>query len=289
MSFATEAARWRAVSARDPQANGQFVYSVKSTNIYCRPTCPARLCRRANIGFYKTAAEAEAAGFRACKRCKPQEEIQVDPQEQAVAKACTLIENAIKEDNPKSFRLQDLAKHVGLTPRYFHKIFKDRTGLTPKEYAKAEMAEHMRAHAPPTSSAGQETFDAFDVDNFDFNDLMEFDFDPSLVLDGTVTTQAPNQTPAAMFGQEIDVNIQSMPWSGTFDPNVMAPELNAGSIKHSLQLGIIPIPNSTAWESSTSVIPAVSTFELDAALLLSSDILPESVPNVDIGYTNILI
>ncbi|KAF2869506.1 metal binding domain of Ada-domain-containing protein, partial [Massariosphaeria phaeospora] len=134
MSFTTDNARWRALTHRDPAANGKFVYSVKSTNIYCRPICAARLARRANCGFYKTPAEAEAAGFRACKRCKPEIENVENPQELAVGKACTLIERAMKEDDPKSIKLRDLAKSVGLTPRYFHKIFKDKTGLTPKEY-----------------------------------------------------------------------------------------------------------------------------------------------------------
>jgi methylphosphotriester-DNA--protein-cysteine methyltransferase len=124
MSYTTEAARWRALTCRDPLANGHFVYLVKSTNIYCRPTCPARLARRANVGFVETPAQAEAAGYRACKRCKPQEAINHDPQELAVSKACSLIEEAVTKNDVKSIRLQELAKNVGLTPRYFHKIFK---------------------------------------------------------------------------------------------------------------------------------------------------------------------
>ncbi|KAF2467430.1 uncharacterized protein BDR25DRAFT_234681, partial [Lindgomyces ingoldianus] len=134
MSFTTDQARWRALTIRDAAANGAFVYSVKSTGIYCRPTCPARLARRANVSFYKTPGEAEAAGFRSCKRCKPESVTIDDPQERAASKACSLIDEALKEPKPKSFRLQDLAKRVGLTPRYFHKVFKDKTGMTPKEY-----------------------------------------------------------------------------------------------------------------------------------------------------------
>ncbi|PSN63508.1 hypothetical protein BS50DRAFT_454573, partial [Corynespora cassiicola Philippines] len=139
MLFATDAARWRALTIRDPAANGHFVYSVKSTNCYCRPTCPGRLARRANVGFFHTAKEAEAAGFRACKRCKPDSDIVDDPQERAVTKALNIIDKAVKEKTVKAFRLQDLAKHVGLTPRYFHKIFKDKLGMTPKEYTNAMM------------------------------------------------------------------------------------------------------------------------------------------------------
>ncbi|KAF2187616.1 hypothetical protein K469DRAFT_482321, partial [Zopfia rhizophila CBS 207.26] len=172
MSFTTDQSRWRALTVRDANANGHFVYSVKSTGIYCRPTCPARLARRANVGFYKTSAEAEAAGFRACKRCKPEAGTIDDPQERAVAKACALIEEALQGSKPKSIKLQDLAKSVGLTPRYFHKIFKDKTGMTPKEYAKSKAQGLEGAGAIPVSTEGQTMFESLDLESFDFTDLM---------------------------------------------------------------------------------------------------------------------
>ncbi|KAF1359402.1 hypothetical protein EJ07DRAFT_88053, partial [Lizonia empirigonia] len=131
--YTTDAQRWRALATRDPNANGHFFYFVKSTQIYCRPTCPARLARRANISFQKTIAEAEALGFRACKRCKPNVKNE-DPQDKAVLKAMGFIEEAAKKGEAKTLKLHDLAKKVGLTPRYFHKIFKDKTGTTPREY-----------------------------------------------------------------------------------------------------------------------------------------------------------
>ena len=103
MSYTTDAQRWRALATRDANANGHFFYSVKSTQIYCRPTCPARLARRANISFQKTIAEAEALGFRACKRCRPNVENE-DPQDKAVAKAMGFIEAAARNGEAKSLK-----------------------------------------------------------------------------------------------------------------------------------------------------------------------------------------
>ncbi|PVI08084.1 hypothetical protein DM02DRAFT_549418, partial [Periconia macrospinosa] len=142
MAYTTDAARWRALSTRDPASNNAFVYTVKSTQVYCRPTCPARLARRANIGFCETPLEAQRAGYRACKRCRPDLETTEDPQFKAVAKARALIEELVeKGEGKEGLRLEDLARKVGLTRRYFHKIFKDRVGVTPREYAVAKMEE----------------------------------------------------------------------------------------------------------------------------------------------------
>ena len=295
MSYLTEAARWRALTSRDPLANGHFVYLVKSTNIYCRPTCPARLARRAQVSYAETPAQAEAAGYRACKRCKPNEEINTDPQELAVSKACSLIEEAVKKDDLKSIRLQDLAKNVGLTPRYFHKIFKDRTGLTPKEYAKAEAKDvpvvccdvtapaAIATAAAPFETTEQLTSEQspLDFETFDFNDL-DLDFmpglDPSLSLEASPPLDTPlAQTPYS-FGQDIDVNIQSYPsWDGTFDPNVLDAEFMANDKLANWHIPISEPPTTTTmgWESVPSMTPTVSTFELDAALIMSVENLPE--------------
>jgi methylphosphotriester-DNA--protein-cysteine methyltransferase len=222
MSFKTTTARWRALSIRDPTANNHFVYTVKSTLVYCRPTCPARLARRANVGFCDTPAQAEAAGFRACKRCKPNVEVNEDPQGEIVAKACSLIEEAEKkEGGTKGLRLQDLAKSVGLTPRYFHKTFKDRTGLTPKEYMNAKQDW---SSGENTGTLQDGTFDLepfelepFNLDAFDFNDLVNFDMDMSLVPEDPVALPMLQPLPG-MFGSEIDMNIQ-MPALETLDPD----------------------------------------------------------------------
>lgn len=167
-SFVTESARWRALVTRDPAANGHFIYAIKSTKIYCRPTCPGRLARRANIDFYVTASQAEAAGFRACKRCKPNTVLE-DPQEVAVKKACSIIEDALHKDDPEMFKLQELAKMVGLTPRYFHKIFKDKTGMTPKEYAKSRSSSSSPGEISVSTAAST---DSWDWNMLNFNTIM---------------------------------------------------------------------------------------------------------------------
>jgi AraC family transcriptional regulator of adaptative response/methylated-DNA-[protein]-cysteine methyltransferase len=130
--------RWQAVRRRDRGADGQFVYAVRTTGVYCRPSCAARLARRENVEFYSTPATAERAGFRACRRCKPNEHDAGD-HPGAVAKACRLIESAA--DTPD---VHALAAAVDMSPSYFHRVFKSQTGLTPKAYATAHRAQRVR-------------------------------------------------------------------------------------------------------------------------------------------------
>lgn len=199
MSYTTDAQRWRALATRDPNANGHFFYSVKSTQIYCRPTCPARLARRANISFQKTIAEAEALGFRACKRCKPNVKNE-DPQDKAVSKAMGFIEEAAKKGEAKTLKLHDLAKKVGLTPRYFHKIFKDKTGTTPREYTNIVA---LQQHSPSQTSepdSSPSNVDSFDWDSFDISELADYQFDSNPSFDHDLMVQAA-QISAAGFGE----------------------------------------------------------------------------------------
>ena len=130
---------YAAVAARDKSFDGTFVYSVATTGVYCRPSCPSRLARRENMAFHTSVAAAEAAGFRPCKRCKP-EAISLETEHaQRVAKACRLIEEA--EEPPT---LEALAATVGLSPYHFHRIFKGITGVTPKAYAVAHRQKRVR-------------------------------------------------------------------------------------------------------------------------------------------------
>lgn len=131
--------RWAQVLARDSSADGSFYYSVSTTGVYCRPSCPSRTPRRENVRFHATCAEAEYAGFRPCKRCKPG---QPSPQERraaVVTEACRMIEAA--ETVP---RLDDLARRAGVSPYHFHRLFKQVTGLTPKAYGEAQRAHRIR-------------------------------------------------------------------------------------------------------------------------------------------------
>ena len=130
---------WQAVVARDRAYDGTFYYSVASTGVYCRPSCAARLAKRANVRFHATCADAEAAGFRPCKRCRPNQPSRDDTHAIRVAAACRLIETA---EEPPS--LDALADASGLSRYHFHRIFKAVTGVTPKAYAVAHRRQRVR-------------------------------------------------------------------------------------------------------------------------------------------------
>ncbi|MDR4308237.1 bifunctional DNA-binding transcriptional regulator/O6-methylguanine-DNA methyltransferase Ada [Chelatococcus sambhunathii] len=131
--------RWAAVVAKDARADGTFFTCVRSTGIYCRPSCPARRPKPENVSFAETWEEAEARGFRACKRCRPKEASLAERQAALIADLCRHIEQA--EDAPK---LDELAKRAGVSPFHLHRLFKAATGLTPKAYASAERAKRAR-------------------------------------------------------------------------------------------------------------------------------------------------
>jgi AraC family transcriptional regulator of adaptative response/methylated-DNA-[protein]-cysteine methyltransferase len=132
-------ARWEVVIARDASFDGRFYFSVETTGIYCRPGCPARLPKRSNVRFHETREDAERAGFRPCKRCKPDQPSLNELHAEKIAQACRLIETA--DEAPK---LDDLAEAVGLSPYHFHRIFKRTLGLTPKAYADAHRRRRVR-------------------------------------------------------------------------------------------------------------------------------------------------
>jgi AraC family transcriptional regulator, regulatory protein of adaptative response / methylated-DNA-[protein]-cysteine methyltransferase len=138
-SFTNDESRWQAVVSRDPAADGMFFYSVRTTGVYCRPTCAARLALRKNVRFHATCQDAERAGFRPCKRCKPTEVSLTARHIIAVAQACRTIEEA--DDVPS---LDELASSVGMSSYYFHRVFKTHTGLTPKGYAAAHRSHRIR-------------------------------------------------------------------------------------------------------------------------------------------------
>jgi AraC family transcriptional regulator of adaptative response/methylated-DNA-[protein]-cysteine methyltransferase len=136
---ADQDARWKAVVARDASADGTFVYSVRSTGVYCRPSCPARHAKPANVQFHATAKDAERAGFRPCKRCKPNDVGLLERQAAKVADICRFIETA---DHVPS--LDELAKRARMSAYHFHRVFKAVTGVTPAAYARGERAKRVR-------------------------------------------------------------------------------------------------------------------------------------------------
>lgn len=141
---------WRAVRARDRDADGRFVYAVRSTGVYCRPSCPSRPARPENVSFHPSPAAARAAGYRACKRCKPDHHA-ADGAHAGVIAACRAIEAA--EELPD---LTTLAAAAGLSRFHFHRLFKAVTGVTPKAYAAAwrsrRVREALQSGAPVTAA-----------------------------------------------------------------------------------------------------------------------------------------
>jgi AraC family transcriptional regulator of adaptative response/methylated-DNA-[protein]-cysteine methyltransferase len=153
---ATEAdPRWAAVVARDRGADGTFYYSVRTTGIYCRPSCGARLPRPENVRFHADRAEAEQAGFRPCKRCRPDQSAPEARQANMVAEICRFIEAA--EEIPT---LAQLARKAGLSPYHFHRLFRSVTGLTPRGYAVAQRARRVRDGLRKSGSVTEALFDA---------------------------------------------------------------------------------------------------------------------------------
>jgi len=153
--FSSDDARWEAVVRRDRTADGAFYYAVRTTGVYCRPSCAARLARREHVRFHATYEEAEQAGFRPCKRCRPTEPALAEQHAAAVAKACQMIEAA--EDMPN---LDALAAAVGMSRFHFHRVFKTLTGVTPKAYAAAHRAQRVRDELSRTDTVTEAIYGA---------------------------------------------------------------------------------------------------------------------------------
>jgi AraC family transcriptional regulator of adaptative response/methylated-DNA-[protein]-cysteine methyltransferase len=131
--------RWASVVARSAAADGTFFYSVRTTGVYCRPSCASRLARPENVRFHSSPEEAESAGFRPCKRCKPDQSSLPEQHAAKVTAACRLIETSREAPT-----LEALAAQAGMSPFHFHRVFKAITGLTPKAYAVARRGERVR-------------------------------------------------------------------------------------------------------------------------------------------------
>ncbi len=154
-TFLSDDDRWQALVRRDPQACGEFVYGVLTTGVYCRPTCASRLPNLENVRFFETGKEAERAGFRACKRCRPQAPYGKEPQIRTVLKACKMIDEA---HTPPS--LKELAGACGLSPFHFHRLFKKIVGVTPKQYAVERRESLLRKHLKEDSTITEAMYHA---------------------------------------------------------------------------------------------------------------------------------
>ena len=147
--------RWAVIVARNPATDDTFYYSVRTTGVYCRPSCSARLARPENVRFHATCEDAEKAGFRPCKRCRPDQPSQVEHYAAKVTEACRIIEKSA--DAPS---LGALAARVGISAYHFHRMFKQVTGLTPREYAAAHREKRVRTQLDAGGTVTDAIFDA---------------------------------------------------------------------------------------------------------------------------------
>ena len=132
---------WRAVLKRDARFDGKVFFAVRSTGIYCRPSCPARRPRREQVVFFSIPEAAERAGFRSCRRCRPRSVEMIDPKVEMVRRACVYIESHLDE----SPGLEDLSAHTGVSPYHLQRVFKRIVGITPRQYAGAFRLSHFKS------------------------------------------------------------------------------------------------------------------------------------------------
>lgn len=196
-STSTESARWNAIVRRISSADETFFYAVKTTGIYCRPTCSSRQPKRDNVLFFESYAEAEAAGFRPCKRCHPRS---TSPQQQQAAQIANICKQIESSDPPLS--LNQMAQIAGLSPYYFHRVFKRVVGVTPKQYANAHRANRVRQHLQESETVTQAIYEA------GFETSSNF-YDHSVSLLG----MTPSQYQKGAGGVEIRHTVQSC-WLG---------------------------------------------------------------------------
>jgi AraC family transcriptional regulator, regulatory protein of adaptative response / methylated-DNA-[protein]-cysteine methyltransferase len=169
--------RWLAVVKREKTADGTFYYSVKTTGVYCRPSCASRLARPENVLFHQTPEDAERAGFRACKRCKPKGASLIKENAAKISKVCRLIDGS-----EESLSLDQLAKYAGMSVFHLHRTFKAITGLTPSGYAAAHRSNRVRRTLNKTRSVTDAIYDA------GFNSSSRFYESSNEVLGMTPTT-----------------------------------------------------------------------------------------------------
>ena len=145
-----EAARWKAVQARDRQADGSFVYAVRSTGVYCRPSCPSRKPKREQVLFFRLPEAAEQQGFRACQRCRPRSARGRDPKIEAVARVCREIDRRILADTgdgsgESRLTLAALSAPLSMSPHQLERAFRGVMGITPRQYADSQRMRRLKS------------------------------------------------------------------------------------------------------------------------------------------------
>ena len=143
--YGPDAARWRAVQSRDRGADGVFVYAVRSTGVYCRPSCPSRKPRANQVVFFRLPEAAEQQGFRECRRCRPRTANLRDPRTRAVAKVCREIDVRVKEGNDAPVTLSTLSAPLGMSSHQLERAFRGVMGITPRQYADAQRMGRLKS------------------------------------------------------------------------------------------------------------------------------------------------
>nr|UWK22000.1 AraC-type transcriptional regulator [Trichoderma rodmanii] len=158
--FEDDDCRWEAVQSRNAKADGLFVYAVRSTGIYSRPTCKARLAQRSNIAFFQTGAQAQGAGYRPCKRCHPEAGVFM-PEEDGTSKIRAFMRKRLpapaaprKEGTETMLSLSQMAQQTGLSKWHFHREFKKCFGVTPVDYLRMERKAARLASAKDFEAMG---------------------------------------------------------------------------------------------------------------------------------------
>lgn len=147
--------RWQAVETRDGRADGEFVFAVKTTGIFCRPSCSARHPLRKNVLFFADPEAAKAAGFRPCKRCQPDKLAPERQRAERITQACRIL-----QESADPVTLEALAAQVAMSPFHFHRLFKSVTGLTPNAWQKAMRAGRLRDELAQGETVTRAAFDA---------------------------------------------------------------------------------------------------------------------------------
>ena len=158
--YRPEAARWRAVQSRDRGADGVFVYGVRSTGIYCRPSCPSRKPRQAQVVFFPLPEAAEQQGFRECRRCHPRKINLRDPRTQAVARVCRDIESRVRDSNETPVTLSALSAPVGMSSHQLERAFRSVMGITPRQYADAQRMHRLKSQLKKGDNVTTALYDA---------------------------------------------------------------------------------------------------------------------------------
>lgn len=146
---------WQAVVGKDSSANGTFYVAVRSTGVYCKPSCPSRRPKRENVSFYASPEAAEQAGYRACKRCRPREMAQVDPQVEIAQRVCRYIEQHLEG----AISLADLSEQFNISPFHLQRIFKRVMGISPRQYAEAYRLDQLKTQLKERESVTEALYE----------------------------------------------------------------------------------------------------------------------------------